>query len=295
MKCCDDRFASNPQYIVHALDWIERNVVAISVHFTERKQFQSEISVGQLVNHNNVRRMISDVRFSRNLKTVLSTHNMLLDALAKIRQFGVYTFFLNCSAGEFHWTEIIQVVDRQYGEMLTDEQVNAVDLSTKVNYLKRNPVTTARQVDYAFKQLWGKVILSGMHPIGQILNFDEHIHAPIHIVDAPQIEDSEVVEFIDKHITCALFDAAKHPEMSNLVKKMQTHHQATTCRKKKGVACRFNAPWAPSNKTGIICCEEKIDETILNQSKDLIEKVLPYIVTISDLSAVTLSQILEEF
>ena len=33
LKYCDDRFASNPQYISHALDWIERNGVASSVHF----------------------------------------------------------------------------------------------------------------------------------------------------------------------------------------------------------------------------------------------------------------------
>ena len=78
----------------------------------------------------------------------------------------------------------------------------------------------------------GKVILSGMHPIGQILNFDdrrefqnrgtEHMHVPIHIVDAPKIdenEDSEVVEFIEKCITCALPDETKYPEMSNLVRK----------------------------------------------------------------------------
>ena len=62
---------------------------------------------------------------------------MLLDALAKIRQFVVYTFFLTCSAAEFHRTEIFQVVARQYGEMLTDEQVNVMDCSTKVNYLKK--------------------------------------------------------------------------------------------------------------------------------------------------------------
>ena len=50
-----------------------------------------------------------------------------------------------------------------------------------------------------------------MHPIGQILNFDnprdfqsrgtEHMRTTIHIVYAPKIdenEDSEVVEFIDK-------------------------------------------------------------------------------------------------
>ena len=52
-----------------------------------------------------------------------------------------------------------------------------------------------------------------MHPIGQILNFDnqrefqnrgtEHMLVPIYIVDAPKIDenvDSEVVEFIEKYI-----------------------------------------------------------------------------------------------
>ena len=71
----------------------------------------------------------------------------------------------------------------------------------------------SRQIVYVFKQLWVKVTFSGMHPIGQILNFDnqrefqnrgtEHMHVPIHIVDAAKIDenvDSEVVEFIDKYI-----------------------------------------------------------------------------------------------
>ena len=44
---------------------------------------------------------------------------------------------------------------------------------TKMNYLKRHPVTVAREIDYLFQQLGGKVILSGMYPIGQILNFDD--------------------------------------------------------------------------------------------------------------------------
>ena len=83
------------------------------------------------------------------------------------------------------------------------------------------------------KQLWGKVILSAMHPIGQILNFDdqrefqnsgtEHRHAAIYIADAPKIDEnggSEVVEFADKYITCALPDVTKYPEMSNLVKNV---------------------------------------------------------------------------
>ena len=97
LKCCHDRFASNPQYIFHALDWIERNAVASSVHFAERKQSESEIKVGQLVNHSNVRGMISDDQILPSIKNIRRTpqyfHNMLLDVLFKIRQFGVYTFF----------------------------------------------------------------------------------------------------------------------------------------------------------------------------------------------------------
>ena len=132
LKCCDDSFAANPQYIFDALDWIKRNAVASSVHFAERKQFQSEINVGQgqLVNHDSVGRMMSDDQiFSsfKNRRIPQYFRKMLLDVLAKTKQFGVYTFFLTCSAAEFHWTEIIQVVARQYGQTLTDEDINAMD------------------------------------------------------------------------------------------------------------------------------------------------------------------------
>ena len=101
------------------------------------------------------------------------------------------------------------------------------------------------------------------------------------------------IEFIDKYITCALPDETKYPEMSNLVKKVQTHHHTTTCRKRKGVTCRFNALWAPTNNTRAVCSNEKIDETV-KQSRKLIDKALSYIVTINDLSVVTLSEILQE-
>ena len=80
--------------------------------------------------------MISDDQISSSFKNIRGTpqyfHNMLLNILAKFRKFGVYTFFFTCSATEFHWTEIIQVVAHQYGQTVTDEQINAIDWSTKV-------------------------------------------------------------------------------------------------------------------------------------------------------------------
>ena len=102
---------------------------------------------------------------------------------------------------------------------------------------------------------------SGMHPIGQFSvlmtkgssKIDElNIHAPICIVDATKIDEnegSEVVVHIDKYITCALPDETKYPEMRNLVKIVQIHNHAITCRKKEGVTWRFSATWAPSDQT----------------------------------------------
>ena len=63
------------------------------------------------------------------------------------------------------------------------------------------------------------------------------MHALIHILDAPKVdenEDSELGEFIEKCITRALPDETKHPKSSNLLKKVQTCYHVTTSRKKKG-------------------------------------------------------------
>ena len=47
LKCCNDSFASYPQYIFQTLDWIERNVAGM-VHFTERK-FQTDVTMGRVM------------------------------------------------------------------------------------------------------------------------------------------------------------------------------------------------------------------------------------------------------
>ena len=82
--------------------------------------------------------------------------------------------------------------------------------------------------------------------------------------------------------------------MRNLVKMVQTHHHTIACSKKKAVECRFNDPRAPSDKNRIVQSKEKIDEATVKQDKKLIDKVFSYIITITDLSDVTLSEILEE-
>ena len=170
------------------------------------------------------------------------------------------------SAAQFQWVELIKVAARcsSMGNF-TDEEIKAMDSKTKINILKRNPVVVARQIDHIFQSVFNKVVMSGLHPIGQIINFDErgefqrltgtkHVHAILHVKDAPKVDedsDDKVATFIDKHITCASPDKDKYPELSELVNKVQTHRCTTTCKKKKGKYCRFDAPWPTTEKTVI--------------------------------------------
>lgn len=132
-------------------------------------------------------------------------------------------------------------------------------------WLQRNPVTAARHIDYIFEQLWEKVILSGTHPVGQILNYDlrkemqgrgtAHFHAAVHVKGAPQLNvdpDEEFVAFADKFVKCVLPDKDEDYELYQLVLTRQIHHHTRTCKKKQIVTCRFHYPRPPSPQTGNI-------------------------------------------
>ena len=118
LKSPDDWWASNPQYIFHVLDWIQKNVVASSIYFSQRKHYQADFNPEQ-VNSNNVRWTISDDQIYASFKDIKGTpqyeHSMKLDILAKLRYFGIITFFGTLTPGEFHWAEVIQIAARQYG------------------------------------------------------------------------------------------------------------------------------------------------------------------------------------
>ena len=69
------------------------------------------------------------------------------------------------------------------------------------------------------------------------------------IENAPTLEknsEEEIVQFVDKHITCSADDA----ERAHLV-ELQTHKHSKTCRKKRKAICRFGFPLPPLLKQ---CC-----------------------------------------
>lgn len=51
-------------------------------------------------------------------------------------------------------SKIIQVIAQQYGESLTSDQVEEMDFETKSIWLKRNPVTAVRHIDFMFQKFF---------------------------------------------------------------------------------------------------------------------------------------------
>ena len=154
-----------------------------------------------------------------------------------------------------------------------------MDWLTKVIYLQPNPIPVIIQIDYIFQKLVGCLILSKMHQIGQVLNYDKFqsrgpkdLHVLFHFKDAPKIYESpysEVIEFIDTYITFAVSDKDSYPELYKFVTTVNNCKHMCTCCKKKGVTFRFGARWTPSETIRIVGKEE-VDKSKIVSSKKIL-------------------------
>ena len=195
------------------------------------------------------------------------------DLLAMIRQLGTPTWFFTLSAADLKWPDMIRTIARQYGVHYTDDEVAGLSFDDKSNWIKRNPVTAARHLQYRLNALFQDFLKSSAKPLGEIADYairiefqargSPHAHwvkdAPKHI----QSPDSDVCDFIDQYISCKL-----PAEDGKLVSLLQQHKHSTYCKRNK--TCRFSFPKPPSPKTLIT----KFDpETDVERSKAVLKKV----------------------
>ena len=80
-------------------------------------------------------------------------------------------------------------------------------------------------------------------------------------------------------MTCSIPNEKEYPTLNISVNKVQRLRHTFTCRKKKGVLCRFNAPWPPSDVTQIIC-GTNLSEEELKRSKEILDKVLSGVIMV---------------
>ena len=270
--------------------------------------YQGErITAGDLKNPDKLNQLVQKDHAYRLLKEVRGTpaywQKVHYEVLAMIRQLGISTWFLTLSAADMKWPEVIQIIARQYGTFLSEEEVSNLSWEEKCSWLRRNPVTAARHFQYRLDLFWNDFLKSKANPVGELVDYmiriefqargSPHAHTILWIKDAPRFgTDSleEVTQYINKYQTCSI--PINDLELRDLV-QLQTHVHSSSCIRKG--SCRFGIPKFPSPVT-IISTEpdaeqEKVEK--VKQANDIFLCINETIQEIDSFDDITLEQLLQ--
>ena len=189
------------------------------------------------------------------------------DVFAMIRQLGLPTWFGSFSSADTNWKDLLRILGKlNDGKYYSDDELDQMDWNTKSRLVQKDPVTCSRFFDYRVQQFIKTVLQSDHDPIGKVIDYfyrvefqqrgSPHIHMLIWIENAPiyeQDSNEDLVQFIDKYVSCSLSSAP-----SDLV-SLQVHKHSKTCRTKGRPICRFGFPLPPLDETVIL---EPLDEDI---------------------------------
>ena len=211
-----------------------------------------------------------------NLSTVLGAvrgssgyWNRVCDDLSVMDEnLGPATFFASFSISEYGWVDLHEFLKILNQDMRTK---NSNDLC------KADPVGIAMFFENKFQAFLHCVILNELGPLGKVKYFfyrreyqargAPHIHLKCWTENAPlhgKNSNEEVLNFINKHITCSIPDPYKSPELYDLVMKYQVHTCTPSCirpifgKKKFQQKCRYGFPREPCSKTSMNTLEQTI-------------------------------------
>ncbi|XP_062589569.1 uncharacterized protein LOC134251199, partial [Saccostrea cucullata] len=267
----ENRFARDTSYLFFSqyLSELERVISNVQISLRKESAFSadgSKITGEMLCDKNVLKNLFKKDEAIKFLKPVRGTppywQAAQKDIFAMIRQLGIPQFFCSFSSADFRWTEIVETILKQQGDTRKLENLTWND---KCKILRSNPVTAARMFDHRFHTFLNNVIMSDAEPIGKVIDYfyriefqqrgSPHTHCLFWIEGAPKFgenSDSEVVEFIDRYVTCEVPDEQEDQELHDIVMSVQQHskNHSKSC-KKKGTVCRFNFPRPPSQRTFI--------------------------------------------
>ena len=308
----DGRFSCDVEYLLaaqYAAEYQQINsLTSVVMRQVPGRIYRGQrVTAGDLKDPTRLSDLIQRDKAYKLLKQVRGTpaywQKVHYDVLAMIRQLGIPTWFLTLSAAEMKWPEVIQIIARQYGEILSDEAVCNMTWEDKTTWLKRNPVTAARHFQYRLDQFWKTFITSKTKPVGEVKDYmiriefqargSPHAHTILWIKDAPQYgkdSDEKVTEFIDKYQVCCY--PHDDDELESLV-QLQKHTHSSSCLR-YGL-CRFGIPKMPSPVTLISSEPENSDDKvkIVNGAKEVFSRVQKILDEISHFEKVTLDHVLE--
>ena len=259
----DGRFARDLDYLFVAQYIVEaKQILDDANNFIWRQKPGRNLTASQARDQSVMSQCLRKDKAYRFMKNIRGSppyyQRTLYELLAMIRQLGTPTFFLTISAADMKWPDVIQSIARQYNVYYTDAQVSAMSFEEKSSWIRRNPVTAARQFQYRLNTFFQDFLKSSSKPLGEIADYairiefqargSPHAHCVIWVKDTPKygVDDvNTVCQFIDKYITCEM--PQEEGELKNLVSLLQQHKHSSYCKRNRG--CRFNFPHPPSYDT----------------------------------------------
>ncbi|KAI8509442.1 hypothetical protein Bbelb_132900 [Branchiostoma belcheri] len=297
----DGRFAKDIEYLLAAQYSVEakqiKDSIQINLRQTRGHTFQNrKINAGLMKNLDNVQAMLRTDNAFKFLTNVRGSppywNKALLDLLAYVRQLGIPTWFLTLSAADMQWPEVIQSIAHQYGRNLTADDIKNMTWQEKSNWLRCNPVTAARQFHHRLTLFFSEFIGGKANPIGQLQDYmiriefqargSPHAHTILWMKDAPKLgvnSDSDVVNFINKHQTCAI-PGEEEEDLRHLVLSLQKHVHSQTCR--RNGSCRFSFPHQPSCETLIARPSDQADPLVVKRDLKVKEEVFRKVRTVME-------------
>ena len=269
----DNRFAKNISYLFYAQFRCEAKDTRDCLSIAMRKGRDQDITAGDLREKMSgfIRNDLA-IHFLQKVRGSPAYFNKLFyDLLGMIRQLGPATWFVTLSAADLKWYDTIQVIARQQGIDLTDDELDNMSWEQRCGFLRSNPVTAARHFDNRL-QIFLRVILLNkkLLPLGNVIAYkmriefqlrgSPHVHMLLWTENAPSINNnsSEDVEaFVDRYVFCQL---PEDEDLHNLLLTVQRHTHSAACRK-HGQTCRFNFPRPPCPRTIVAVPESDVLST----------------------------------
>ena len=150
------------------------SAINICVRNTKSTDGQA-ITVSDILNNDNLERMVEDDEAFKFLKTVRSSpafwQQKQRELMSMIIQLGCTMFFLTLSAAEIKWIELLRILKQILDDVkLSVKEVLEFQWSERADLIRRDPVTCARYFDHRSKELF-KVLRSELSPLGKLTDY----------------------------------------------------------------------------------------------------------------------------
>ena len=134
----------------------------------------------------------------------------MYEVVAMVKQLGIPTWFLTLSFADLRWPELFQIIARNQGINMTDEQIEALSYNERCSLLNLNQVVVAKHFQYRVETFFKEVPMSNATPIGKIIHYalriefqmrgSPHLHALVWTADCPKLSHETIpayTKFVD--------------------------------------------------------------------------------------------------